>query len=82
MMMKTCDSKDDGSCILSAQEVPQSYRITAASPSDCLVSYLVHSLVEIYPFAEMQLVFSAAIQKLSCELKQKKATKDPTIVGP
>ena len=40
--------------------IPQSSRITGASPSGCLVSYLVHSLRESYPSAEMQLVYSLA----------------------
>ena len=33
--------------------------IIGASPSDCLMSYLGHSLEESYPSAEMQLVYSA-----------------------
>ena len=37
----------------------QSSCITEASPSDCLVSYLGHSLGECYPSAEMQSVYSA-----------------------
>ena len=36
----------------------QSFGITGASLSDCLVSYLGHSLGESYPSAEMQLVYS------------------------
>ena len=35
--------------------------ITGASLSDCLVSYLVHSLEESYLFAEMQSVYSAIL---------------------
>ena len=41
--------------------VPQSFSITGASPSDCLVSYLGHSLEESYPSAEIQSVYSAAL---------------------
>ena len=37
----------------------QSSSITETSPSDCLVSYLGHSLGEPYPSAEKQLVYSA-----------------------
>ena len=33
--------------------IPQSYSITGATPSDCLVSYLGHSLGESYPSTEM-----------------------------
>ena len=48
--------------------IPQSSSITEASPSDCLVSYLVHSLVVgvgvgvvgSYPSAEMWSVYSTA----------------------
>ena len=40
--------------------IPQSSSIIEASPSDCLVSYLVHLLGECYPSAEMQSVYSAA----------------------
>ena len=42
--------------------IPQSSTITGISPSDCLVSYLGHSLVggASYPSAEMQLVYSPA----------------------
>ena len=41
--------------------IPQSSKITGASPSDCLVSYLgQHLLAEAYPSAEKQLVYSAA----------------------
>ena len=36
--------------------IPQSSSITGASPSDWLVSYLGHSLEEIYSSAEMQSV--------------------------
>ena len=39
---------------------PQSFSITGASPSDCLVSYPGHSLRESYPSAEMQSVYSTA----------------------
>ena len=40
--------------------VPKSSSITGTSPSDCLVSYPGHSLVESYPSAEMQLVYLTA----------------------
>ena len=40
--------------------IPQSFSITGASPSDCLVSYPGHSLRESYLSAVMQLVYSAA----------------------
>ena len=35
---------------------PQSSSITGASPPDCFVSYLGHSIGESYPFADMQSV--------------------------
>ena len=38
--------------------ITQSSRITGASPSDCLVSYLEHLLEESYSSVEMQLVYS------------------------
>ena len=40
--------------------VPQSFSITEASPSDCLMSYPGHSLGEFYPSAEIQSVYSTA----------------------
>ena len=41
--------------------IPQSSSIIGTSPSDCLVSYLGHSLGEwSYPSAEMQSVYSTA----------------------
>ena len=40
--------------------IPQSSNITGASTSDCLVSYLGHSLREPYPFVETQSVYSTA----------------------
>ena len=42
--------------------IPQSSNITGTSPSDCLVSYLGHSLVGggAYPSAEKQSVYSPA----------------------
>ena len=40
--------------------IPQSSSIIGASPSDCLVSYLGHSLGKSYPSAEMPSVYSAA----------------------
>ena len=42
---------------------PQSSIITEASPSDCLVPYLGHSLGKSYPSAEKQPVYSAAPEK-------------------
>ena len=39
--------------------IPQSFSITGASPSDCLVSYLGYSLAESYPSVEMRSVYSA-----------------------
>ena len=52
------DGNKGAFCIL------QSSRITGASPSDFLVSYLGHSLREFYPFAEMQSVQSTAPDRL------------------
>ena len=40
--------------------IPQSFSITRASPSDCLLSYARHLLGESYPTAKMQSVYSAA----------------------
>ena len=40
--------------------IPQNSSITGTSPSDCLVSYLGHSLGRSYPSAEVQSVYSAA----------------------
>ena len=40
--------------------IPKSSRITESLPSDCLVSYLGHSLGEFYSPAGMQSVYSAA----------------------
>ena len=40
--------------------IPQSSTVTGASPSDCLVSYLGHSLEESYPSAEKHSVYSTA----------------------
>ena len=42
--------------------IPQSFSITGTSPSDCLVSYLGHSLLGggSYPSAEVQSVYSTA----------------------
>ena len=39
--------------------IPQSSSATRASPTDCLVSYSMHSLGESYLIAEMQSVYSA-----------------------
>ena len=41
--------------------IPQSSSITGTSPSDCLVSYLGHSLEETYPSTEIQSVYAAAL---------------------
>ena len=49
----TCEWDNEG--VLS---IPQSSSITAASPSDCLISYLGHLFGKSYPTAEMQLVYS------------------------
>ena len=40
--------------------IPQRSCITGASPSDCLASYVGHSLGESYPSPEMQSVYSTA----------------------
>ena len=40
--------------------IPESPNITWTSPSDCLVSYLGHSLERSYPFSEVQSVYSTA----------------------
>ena len=40
--------------------IPQSSSINVTSSSDCLVSYLGHSLRESYPSAETQSVYSTA----------------------
>ena len=40
--------------------IPQSPSITRTSPSDCLVSYLGHSLGRSYSSAEVQSVYSTA----------------------
>ena len=39
--------------------IPQSTR-TGALPSDCLVSYPGHSLMDFYPSSEMKLIYSIA----------------------
>ena len=39
--------------------IPKSSSISIISLSDCLVSYLGHSLGETYPFAEVQSVYSS-----------------------
>ena len=41
--------------------IPQSSSITRALPSDCLVSYLVHTLWESYPSAEILSVCCIAV---------------------
>ena len=50
--------------------IPQSYNITGATPSDCLVSYPGYSLREPYPSAEILSVYSTASvdwdKKYSC----------------
>ena len=40
--------------------IPQSSSITGTPPSDCLVSYIGHSLVGVLPSAELQSVYSTA----------------------
>ena len=39
--------------------IPQSFSITEASPSDCVLSYPGYLLEESYPSAETQSVYSA-----------------------
>ena len=41
--------------------IPQISIISGASPSDCLVSYTGHSLLESYPAAEKQSVYSTTL---------------------
>ena len=52
--------------------IPQSFSITGASRSDCLMSYPEHSLGESYPSTEMQSVYSTATadwaKHLLCEM--------------
>ena len=48
---------DDNNGVL---RIPQSFSITGASPSDCLVSYPGHLLGESYPSAEVQSVYFTA----------------------
>ena len=45
--------------------IPQSFNITRASPSDCLVPYPGHSLGDSYSSVEMQSVFSTAPEDLA-----------------
>ena len=52
--------------------IPQSSSITGASTSDFLVSYLGHSLGELYPFAEMQSVYSTAPANEARKKRKKK----------
>ena len=40
--------------------IPQSSSITEALPSDCLMSYLGHSLEESYPSAKLRSMYSTA----------------------
>ena len=49
---------DDNKRVL---HIPQSSSITWASSSDCLMSYLGHSLGESYSSAEMQSVYPTAL---------------------
>ena len=48
----------------------QSPNITEASPSDCLVSYVGHSLGESYPSAGKQSMYSAAPANLAIFLSE------------
>ena len=48
------DSNEKALCI------PQSSSVIWASPSDCLMSYLILVGGGFYPFADMQLVYSTA----------------------
>ena len=49
--------------------ISQSSKITGTPPSDCLVSYPGHSLVESYPSTEMQAVNSASTPRRQGQLK-------------
>ena len=59
--------------------IPQSSNIIGASPTDCLVSYLGHSLGESYPSAEKQSVYSTApadwVMYIWLKYKKKKKRK-------
>ena len=46
---------------------PKSSGVTGTSPLDCLVSYPGHSLGEVYPSSEKQLVYSTASSNLAIE---------------
>ena len=65
MLPLQCQSELESDDNEGALLIPQSSSITEASPSDCLMSYLLHSLKGSYPSAEMQLVYSAAPAKIS-----------------
>ena len=58
-----------------ALRIPQSFSITEASPSNCFTSYPGHSLRELYPFAEMMSVYSAATVNWVCKRKKDKFKK-------
>ena len=44
--------------------IPQNFTITGISPSDCLVSYLGHSLGRGYPSAEQSVYSTATVRSL------------------
>ena len=48
--------------------IPQIFRITGKSPSDCLVSYTEHSFEGSYSSAEVQSVYSTAPADRAIEL--------------
>ena len=53
-----CQSEPESNSNEEVLHVSQSSSITAASPSDNLLSYSGHSLGESYPSADMQSVYS------------------------
>ena len=59
--------------------IPQSLSITGTSPSDCLVSYLGHSLVGSYSSAEVQLVYSTALANWAIHRVKVKTVLFPAI---
>ena len=64
--------------------IPQSYSITGTSPSDCLVSYPGHSLVEwgSYSSAERQSVYSTVLADWAKEwIEGKKNRKSGRVSG-
>ena len=70
-----CGPESDGN--KGVLRIPQSSSITGAAPSDCLVSYLGHSLRETYPSAELQSVhFTAPVDwaRLVCHMNNKQVS--------